>query len=294
MSKQYYYFAKELPPVLSGEEQEILIKDIKNPEAVEKLIKGNLRLVMKIAIKYQSTGIDIKDLFSIGTIGLMKSINRFDPEKKIKLVTFSARCINNEILMFLRGNKKIKHECSLTDSLHTDNDGNELKIEDVVPDYKIRAEEKYENAEIVSNTMTLALSSMKKRDKIVFLLNLCNFDQKIIAEKCNMSQSYISRILNKARNECRSYSKMAIDKNKKYKYVFLCAEEHFDFGVLIDKCPDLEKEFPNLRDSLCGDELSWYKELDARKEKDYFIIKLPKAEETFLFIARFMKMFEEE
>ena len=294
MENQYYLFTKEFPSVLTEEEETILIKDKENPKSANKLVERNLRLVWYVSKKFQKTGIDIEDLFSIGVIGLVKAIKCFKPDKGIKLATFSSRCIENEILMFIRKNKKFCFNDSLTDPLYTDNDGSELTIEDILPDKKIRTEEKYENAEMISNTITLALNKMNKRENMVLLLSLSDFGQRKIAEKCKLTQSYVSRILNKVHDKCRSYSKMAVNKNIKYKYVFLCAEEYYDFCVFIDDCPDLQKVFLNLRSFLCGDELSWYDELNVRNEKDYFIMKLPKTKESFLFIARFIEKFETE
>ena len=123
-----------LPEPLSIEEEEkyIILKEQGNKEAKEKLIEHNLRLVVFLAKKYENTGIDLEDLVSIGSIGLIKGINTFSKEKNIKLATYISRCIDNEILMYLRKNKKIKQEVSIDQPLSYDVDGNELHLEDII------------------------------------------------------------------------------------------------------------------------------------------------------------------
>lgn len=135
-SDEIYYIggSEALPPPLSKkEEQELLIllpKGDKSARAM--LIERNLRLVVYIARKFENTGINIEDLISIGTIGLIKAVNTFNPEKKIKLATYASRCIENEILMYLRRNNKTKSEISFDEPLNIDWDGNELLLSDVL------------------------------------------------------------------------------------------------------------------------------------------------------------------
>lgn len=131
-----YYIggSQTLPPPLTAEEEnEILMKLSKGDEDVRKtLVERNLRLVVYIAKKFENTGVGIEDLISIGTIGLMKAINTFNTEKNIKLATYASRCIENEILMFLRRNNRIKSEISIDEPLNQDGDGNELLLSDIL------------------------------------------------------------------------------------------------------------------------------------------------------------------
>ena len=131
----YVAGSQTLPPPLTPEEEEEAIKKLDTDECTEArklLVERNLRLVVYIAKKFENTGIGIEDLISIGTIGLMKSVNTFNSEKKIKLATYASRCIENEILMFLRRNNKIKTEVSIDEPLNKDSDGNELLLSDIL------------------------------------------------------------------------------------------------------------------------------------------------------------------
>ena len=131
----YVAGSQTLPPPLEGEEEEKLINELEkedNFKARQTLVERNLRLVVYIAKKFENTGVGIEDLVSIGTIGLMKSINTFKSSKNIKLATYASRCIENEILMFLRRNNKIKGEISIDEPLNQDGDGNELLLSDIL------------------------------------------------------------------------------------------------------------------------------------------------------------------
>src|SRR5699024_8481866 len=135
-SDEIYYIggSEALPPPLSKEEEEKLLQMLPQGDksARAMLIERNLRLVVYIARKFENTGINIEDLISIGTIGLIKAVNTFNPEKKIKLATYASRCIENEILMYLRRSNKLKSEVSLDEPLNVDWDGNELLLSDVL------------------------------------------------------------------------------------------------------------------------------------------------------------------
>lgn len=131
----YIAGSQTLPPPLPPEEEEELINKLSeedNLEVRQKLVERNLRLVVYIAKKFENTGIGIEDLISIGTIGLMKGVNTFNSDKKIKLATYASRCIENEILMFLRKNNRIKGEISIDEPLNKDGDGNELLLSDIL------------------------------------------------------------------------------------------------------------------------------------------------------------------
>lgn len=190
----------KLPPPLSREEEEyylIMASDGDN-FARDKLIEHNLRLVVFLAKKYENTGVDLEDLVSIGTIGLMKGIKTFSLDKNIKLATYASRCIDNEILMFLRKNKKIKTEISFDESLSFDADGNELHLEDVLgtdPDIVTKPLED----ELNHNLMIEEINKLPKRDKEIIIMRYGLFGhqektQKEVAEILGISQSYISRI----------------------------------------------------------------------------------------------------
>ena len=163
----YIAGSQTLPPPLPTEEEEQLIKELSqqnSPEARQILVERNLRLVVYIAKKFENTGIGIEDLISIGTIGLMKGVNTFNSEKKIKLATYASRCIENEILMFLRKSNKIKGEVSIDEPLNKDRDGNELLLSDILgtePDITSRNLEDEVDKKLLRNS----ISKLKDREK---------------------------------------------------------------------------------------------------------------------------------
>ena len=189
-----------LPEPLSKEMEDyyINLKDDGDLKAKDILIEHNLRLVVFLAKKYETTGVDLEDLVSIGTIGLIKGINTFSKEKNIKLATYASRCIDNEILMYLRKNKRIKSEVSIDASLSFDVDGNELHLEDVLgTDSDIVTKGIEEETE--RNLMINEVMRLRPRDRDIMILRygLLGHDeltQKEVAEKLGISQSYISRI----------------------------------------------------------------------------------------------------
>ena len=189
-----------LPEPLSKEMEDyyINLKDDGDLKAKDILIEHNLRLVVFLAKKYENTGVDLEDLVSIGTIGLIKGINTFSKEKNIKLATYASRCIDNEILMYLRKNKRIKSEVSIDASLSFDVDGNELHLEDVLgTDSDIVTKGIEEETE--RNLMINEVMRRRPRDRDIMILRygLLGHDeltQKEVAEKLGISQSYISRI----------------------------------------------------------------------------------------------------
>ena len=163
----YIAGSQTLPPPLPPEEEEQLIKELSqqnSPEARQILVERNLRLVVYIAKKFENTGIGIEDLISIGTIGLMKGVNTFNSEKKIKLATYASRCIENEILMFLRKSNKIKGEVSIDEPLNKDRDGHELLLSDILgtePDITSRNLEDEVDKKLLRNS----ISKLKDREK---------------------------------------------------------------------------------------------------------------------------------
>ncbi len=189
-----------LPEPLSREMEDYYIdlKDDGDSHAKDVLIEHNLRLVVFLAKKYENTGVDLEDLVSIGTIGLIKGINTFSKGKNIKLATYASRCIDNEILMYLRKNKKIKTELSFDASLSYDAEGNELHLEDILgtdADIVTKGLEEENDRKVMINEV-LHLSP-RDRDIMILRYGLMGHEeltQKEVAEKLGISQSYISRI----------------------------------------------------------------------------------------------------
>lgn len=189
-----------LPEPLSKEMENyyVKLKESGDSSAKDILIEHNLRLVVFLAKKYENTGVDLEDLVSIGTIGLIKGINTFKSGKNIKLATYASRCIDNEILMFLRKNKRIRTEVSIDSSLSFDGEGNELHLEDVLgtePDLVSKPIE----IESDKSLMLREVNKLKPRDRDIIilrygLLGRDELTQKEVAEKLGISQSYISRI----------------------------------------------------------------------------------------------------
>ncbi len=197
----YYIGGSEaLPPPLSKEEEEVLIKKLPKGDETARsmLIERNLRLVVYIAKKFENTGINIEDLISIGTIGLIKAVNTFNPEKKIKLATYASRCIENEILMFLRRNNKVKAEVSFDEPLNVDWDGNELLLSDVLGTEDDIITKDLE-ARVDRSLLMKALHKLSDREKRIMELRFGLYGgeektQKDVADMLGISQSYISRL----------------------------------------------------------------------------------------------------
>lgn len=190
----------KLPPPLNREEELSYLVKAKagDMEARNVLIEHNLRLVVFLAKKYESTGYPLEDLVSIGSIGLIKGINTYKIDKNIKLATYASRCIANEILMYIRKNKRRKTEISLEDALNYDSEGNELHLEDVMgTDLDLVADE-YESKE-EKVLLERELKNLDSRDKEIMIMryglyNTKEYTQKEVADKLSISQSYISRI----------------------------------------------------------------------------------------------------
>ena len=190
----------KLPPPLSKEEELKYLVLAKSGDnyAKDKLIEHNLRLVVFLAKKYETTGYDIEDLVSIGSIGLIKGINTYKIDKNIKLATYASRCISNEILMFLRKNKKKRCEVSLDDALNYDESGNELHLEDILGTDEDMIEQEYEN-KVNKELLSREILNLPDRDKEIMILryglnNKNEYTQKEVAQMLGISQSYISRI----------------------------------------------------------------------------------------------------
>ncbi len=187
------------PPLTSKEEEELLNKiDDESSNSRKILVEHNLRLVVYIAKKFENTGVDLEDLISIGTIGLMKAINTFNNSKNIKLATYASRCIENEILMFLRRSNKIKGEVSIDEPLNQDGDGNELLLSDLLGTDEDVVYKNLED-EVDRRLLKAALSKLDEKEKNIMNLRFGmqgekERTQKEVADMLGISQSYISRL----------------------------------------------------------------------------------------------------
>lgn len=211
------YSINVFPNPLSKEEEEELIKKMmqNDREARNKLIEHNLRLVAHIVKKFERFENNTDDLISIGTIGLIKGIDSFKPDKKNRITTYVARCIENEILMYFRANKKNNNNVSLNDSIGYDKDGNEINLIDVIKANNVDIiEELHTKDNIESINKFLSILTPREKEIIIKRFGLFNTDeltQKEIAEELNISRSYVSRI------EKRAISKIYREFKKKKK-----------------------------------------------------------------------------
>lgn len=203
--KEVHYIggSEVLPPPLETERETEVIRRLGSEydqEAKKMLIEHNLRLVVYIAKKFDNTGVGVEDLISIGTIGLIKAINTFNPTKKIKLATYASRCIENEILMYLRRNSKTKMEVSIDEPLNVDWDGNELLLSDILgtdEDIIYRDLEHEVDRKLLMKAMLILTDREKRIIELRFGINQKNGEektQKEVADMMGISQSYISRL----------------------------------------------------------------------------------------------------
>ena len=203
--QEVYYIGGSdiLPPPLEVEEEAKAIEQLcteQHEDARKQLIEHNLRLVVYIAKKFDNTGVGVEDLISIGTIGLIKAINTFNPDKNIKLATYASRCIENEILMYLRRNSKTRLEVSIDEPLNVDWDGNELLLSDILGTEEDTIYRDLEN-EAERKLLIRALNKLSSREKMIVRMRFGLDDpeghektQKEVADLLGISQSYISRL----------------------------------------------------------------------------------------------------
>ena len=203
-----------LPEPLSKEEEEKYVDMFQNGDlkARDKLIEHNLRLVVYLSKKYENTKVELEDLVSIGTIGLIKGINTYKNDKNLKLATYASRCIDNEILMYLRKNKKRKADVSLDESLSFDSEGNELHLEDILGTEKDIVTKDLEENDL-RKIMLKEIGKLNERDKQIMVLryglnDTKEYTQKEVAELLGISQSYISRIEKKVISKISSMIKI--------------------------------------------------------------------------------------
>ena len=219
-TKEVFYIggADILPTPLNAREEAEAISGIgteREEEVKKKLIEHNLRLVVYIAKKFDNTGVGVEDLISIGTIGLIKAINTYDPEKKIKLATYASRCIENEILMYLRRTSKMKMEVSFDEPLNVDWDGNELLLSDILGTEEDIIYKDMET-EVEKKLLKRAIAKLSQRERKIIELRYGistpdgkEYTQKEVADLMGISQSYISRlekkIMKRLRKEITKY-----------------------------------------------------------------------------------------
>ena len=196
----YINGAQTLPPPLSRQEEEDFFKRLagQDEDARQQLIVHNLRLVVYIAKKFESTGINLEDLISIGTIGLIKAVNTFTPERSIKLATYASRCIGNEILMYLRKSSNRRQEASIDEPLNVDGDGNELLLSDILGSDENQISQRLEQ-DAERAVLRRAVDSLSPRERQIMELRFGLADgiertQKEAADALGISQSYISRL----------------------------------------------------------------------------------------------------
>lgn len=205
--------ADTLPPPLESEEEERVIKALPDEKAKNMLIEHNLRLVVYIAKKFENTGVNLEDLISIGTIGLIKAVNSFNSEKAIKPATYASRCIENEILMYLRKISNQRSNVSLDEPLSTDGEGNELLLSDILGTEGDIIHSEIEN-KFEKEMLMQAIETLSEREKIIIGLRFGIFGeiektQKEVADIMGISQSYISRLEKKIISKL----KKSIEKN---------------------------------------------------------------------------------
>lgn len=207
-NKVYYINGCEtLPPPLDIEEEERLVKDISSERSRQILIEHNLRLVVYIAKRFENTGVGLEELISIGTVGLMKAVSTFNFEKNIKLATYASRCIENEILMFIRKSANHKKEISIDEPLSVDYDGNELLLSDILgneADSVYKGMEEAEERKIVRE----AILELSDRERVIVEMRYglggnSDLTQKEVADALGISQSYISRLEKKIMHRLR-------------------------------------------------------------------------------------------
>lgn len=197
-----------LPPPLDPETEEEMIKTIDTDESRCILIEHNLRLVAFIAKRFENTGANIEELISIGTLGLMKAVSSFNKEKNIKLATYASRCIENEILMFIRKTSSQKREISIDEPLSVDWDGNELLLSDILgSDNDVVSKEMEEREE--RKILRMAVNDLNPRERVIIemrygLSGKNEMTQKEVADALGISQSYISRLEKKIMQRLRS------------------------------------------------------------------------------------------
>ena len=196
-----------LPPPLSAKEEELMISEIESEAARVSLIEHNLRLVVYIAKRFENTGVGIEELISIGSVGLMKAVSTFNSDKNIKLATYASRCIENEILMFIRKNSSRQREISIDEPLSVDYDGNELLLSDILGGESDTVSRTLEEEE-ERRALASAVAQLDARERVIVEMRFGlggrdELTQKEVADALGISQSYISRLEKKIMSNLR-------------------------------------------------------------------------------------------
>lgn len=273
-----------LPLPLSSEEEARLLNSLStNPEARNILIERNLRLVIYIAKKFENTGVSIGDLVSIGTLGLIKAIDTFSIDKNVKLPTYASRCIENEILMFLRKSKKFtNHIVSLDSVLSMDTNGNEFTLRDIISDENTSnfvevCESTLTNREHISFLLTFALNCLSYKEAIVIFYKLGGKTQEEIGKAINISQSYISKLYKIAQLKLKN-SLQTTKTDFTQDIIFSMTDENsckIGFSVNVFGNNEIFLSFlTDIKFQVTNDEYIW--------------IKMPLTEQTFIGIAELM------
>lgn len=230
-----------MPPPLTDEQQMELLKKLPNVNARDELITKNLRLVSHFAKKYaKNTGYIEEDLLSIGTIGLIKAIDSYKFGKNTKLGTYAARCINNEILMYIRKEKKHMEVGSINVPIYMDQEGNELLISDLLEDPKAIFIQSVENVEIFLNVINVISNRLYKasfKDFVIFLYMISGKTQREVAKLTGISQSFVSRKYKKFRRECIEISNNIYSMKKDSDVYFFKDKEHNNLCLKLKGIP---------------------------------------------------------
>ena len=207
--KTIYYIngSETLPPPLSNDEEERMLQTIDEQESRDALVEHNLRLVAYIAKRFENTGANIEELISIGTVGLMKAVTTFNSDKKIKLATYASRCIENEILMYIRKRASKRREISIDEPLNVDWDGNELLLSDVLGSEADTVSKRMEDEE-ERRILLIAVEELDSRERLIVDMRFGlsggkELTQKEVADALGISQSYISRLEKKIMSSLR-------------------------------------------------------------------------------------------
>lgn len=293
---QYYYNSMYLPPALSPEEEKEALTRLKvenEPSARVLLIEHNLRLVQHMVNKFSDTSADSEDLFSIGTRGLMKGIDTFDISKGIKLSTYTSRCIQNEILMYLRKLRKYSYDQSIEEPITTDFEGNELTANDILSDPK---DEKalYQSEEIkyASIILSISLNFLSTKRLVIALYRLSGMPQGEIGKRISISQSYVSRIVksyHERSKEIREFSDELLKLEHSHSQ-----SNNLDFIFFLDDfgkfCLSIHPKFLNPFIAFMATHNNEFETADGTGR---IIIRLPNDEISYLFCAELVQYISE-
>lgn len=288
MKKNYFNLIGTLPPALSEQEIAELLA-IDNEESRKTLIKHNLRLVMYIAKKFTNLPTHIEDFISIGTIGLIKAIHTFDITKGVKLSSYLSRCIENEILMYIRHENKWKNYISLNSRFFIDDEGSEIILSDTIFDaHSYLAFEMFENRELINFALTYALNFLSFKECFVFFYSIGKKTQEETKMKLGISQSYVSKIRVKIRNKIQNALNTDRKIPKNQRFIFFMEDISYCFGLS-------KKFFPNCYEILIqflSDEshkFSFNLTYAYFEDSTYAIIKFPMDDEAFVAIAEIVR-----